>query len=159
MPLDQAVANRPFSQYYYNKPKLPPSPPKKPVDYRQTPQTPINHTHTTKLRRRIIDELKEERRKPPEDELRGYQPLDEKTLQKLSRGPRVIPNPTTTFKYRYKLGRDIPVISCRFTEHMMMFKKPPFAALRVDTGNQFKIRRTKLVNEKLLPKGRETATK
>lgn len=158
MPLDQAVANRPFSQCYYNLPKLPPLPPQKHVDFRQTPKTPINHTHTTKLRRRLIDSIRQEKKKPPQDESWGYRSLDKKKLERLLKAPPVAPRQTTTFKYRYKLGRDIPVIPCRFTEHMMMFKKPPFAQLRIDTANQYKIRRTRLVNEKQ-SKSRDTAVK
>ncbi len=146
---NNGVHMQPFHLRYYNKPKLPPSPPMKRIDYKKAPKRPVRMNHATKLRKEVNQlAMKEEARPTSID----YQELTAKSLSTMTKPPSIAPNHTKTYQYRYKLGRDIPVISCYFTEHILMYKKPPFAYPRTDICGQFKMRKAVLINEETVAK-------
>lgn len=128
--------HKPFNFFYYNKPKPQPLPQRKKIDLSKEPKIPIQHTYATKLKKRAT-ETALSAKKP----VIHYADLTEKSFQKATIPPKVRPRQTKTYQYRYKMKRDIPVVSCRFTEHVMMYRKPPFTVpnTKPHCGGLFKI--------------------
>lgn len=114
---------KPFYMYHYNQPKLPPLKSPKPVDYNKEPDIPIRYNNATKMRNKVIKEYSMRELEPFVD----YTTLSHETVKTVADDPSYLPRDTRTTQYRYKYVRDIPVVSCRFTEHVMMYRKPPFS--------------------------------
>lgn len=135
---------KPFHLYYYNKPKLPPLPKIKPVDYKAKPAIPVRTNYATKMRNKIIKETTHEQ---PDESFKSRP-----TGKMVIGDPEVVPRQTKTSQFRYKWVREVPVVSCRFTEHVMMFKKPPFVNQNVNnsecTCGTFKLRKMHLDSPK-----------
>lgn len=144
MKIFNGVYKKPFHLCHYNKPKPPPLPPIKQIDYRKKPKTPVQLNYTTNLRNEIMEFMLNSKEKKPPD----YQNLSAKSIRSAAQIPKIIPKHTKTYQYRYKLGRDIPVISCEYTEHIMMYKKPPFNHPQRNICGKYKIRNAKLTNKK-----------
>jgi len=114
---------KPFHLYHYNRPKLPPLPSPKPINYNKEPSIPIKYNNATKMRNKVIKEYSTREMNPYID----YGSLNIETVKAITEDPNYLPRDTKTTQYRYKFVRDIPVVSCRFTEHVMMYRKPPFS--------------------------------
>lgn len=128
---------KPFHLFHYNKPKLPPLPKIKPVDYKAEPPVPVRLNYATKVRNKVIKET--------------YNKIEDFRLKKIdgkmvTGDPEYIPRQTKTSQYRYKWVREVPVVSCRFTEHVMMYKKPPFTFQNFSDGTcgNYRLRRMKI---------------
>lgn len=114
---------KPFNLFHYNKAKQPDFKQRKgPIDYRAAPKIPIKWTNASKMRSKVIKQYMETNIDPFEDLRDRLTESGRLILQE----PEVIPRDNKTSNYRYKWAREVPVVSCRFTEHVMMFKKPPF---------------------------------
>lgn len=118
---------KPFHLFRHNKPKLPPTPPRKKVDYRRKPKVPVRTTLATKLRNTTIQRITHLRKNLSHVD---YKTLAKESAKKVTAIPKLIPRDSKTFEFRYKWVREIPVVSCRFTEHVMMYRKPPFVRER-----------------------------
>jgi len=75
------------------------------------------------MRNKVIKEYSTREMNPYID----YGSLNIETVKAITEDPNYLPRDTKTTQYRYKFVRDIPVVSCRFTEHVMMYRKPPFS--------------------------------
>lgn len=127
--------HKPFHLFpYHNKPKPDPYRSGKRIKYNKEPKIPVHLNHAAQLKFRNTKELLQQRSKLP-----MIRPITTVTMETASRTPAVLPKSTKTYQYRFKLGRAIPVVSSRFTEHAMTFKKPPFRHVRKDTCTHFKI--------------------
>lgn len=124
MSLDPPCADykKPFYLYYYNKPKQPPLRKVKPIKFEAVPTVPVRLNNATKMRNKVIKEYSLR----DGEKFVDYRELSNETSKMLTEEPQYVPKDTKTSQYRYKWVREIPVVSCRFTEHVMMFKKPPF---------------------------------
>lgn len=143
MQTDRPIPNKPFSLYPYNKAKLPPLPPIKRVDIYVRPE-PVRYTVATTLRHRAAEKKRENgARKEPD-----YSELAAKTLIDASKPPSIIPKQTNTYRFRYKIGRDVPTVPCRFIEHVMLYRKPPFTNPRKNRLARFKFRNMAIKNVK-----------
>ena len=125
MVFKEVTANykKPFNLFYYNRPKQTALKDRKgPVNYRTEPKIPVRSTNATRMRDKVIKEYMQ----PPID---AFEELRQRLMESgklVLQEPDVLPRDNKTSHYRYKWARDIPVVSCRFTEHVMMYKKPPF---------------------------------
>ncbi len=113
---------KPFYLFHYNKPKQPPLKKIKPINYKQKPTVPIRLNTATKMRNKVIREYSSREAEPFID----FRALSHETAKTLLEEPKIVPRDTKASQFRYKWVREVPVVSCRFTEHVMMFKKPPF---------------------------------
>ncbi|KAK7574037.1 hypothetical protein V9T40_011228 [Parthenolecanium corni] len=113
---------KPFYLFYYNKPKQPPLKKVKHIDYKQKPDVPVRLNNATKMRNKVIREYTTREREPYID----FKALTQETAKAILDEPKIVPRDTKASQFRYKWVRDVPVVSCRFTEHVMMFRKPPF---------------------------------
>lgn len=113
---------KPFALFPYNRPKPLPLPPLKKINIPKEPLVPVQDTVSTKLKREATETMLNATRSEID-----WAAVTEKSFQKASEPPKFKPKQTKTYQYRFKIKRDIPVVSCRFTEHVMMYKKPPFS--------------------------------
>ena len=115
----------------------------KPINYNKEPKIPIKYNNATKMRNKVIKEYTMRDMNPFID----YVNLSHETVKAITEDPNYIPRDTKTTQYRYKFVRDIPVVSCRFTEHVMTFRKPPFSFEKPNepgTCGRYKIRKMML---------------
>lgn len=113
---------KPFYLYYYNRPKQPPLKKIKHIDYKQEPDVPVRMNNATKMRNKVIHDYTTREREPFID----FKALSHETAKAILEEPKIVPRDTKASQFRYKWVREVPVVSCRFTEHVMMFRKPPF---------------------------------
>lgn len=113
---------KPFYLFHYNKPKQPPLKEMKPVNFKKEPKVPVRMNNATRMRNKVIREYTKRETEPFID----YKTLSHETARTLLEEPKIIPKDTKASQFRYKWIREVPVVSCRFTEHVMMFRKPPF---------------------------------
>lgn len=139
-PTTPIVYKKPFYLFHYNRPKSPPLPKIKPIKYKESPSIPVRMNTTTKLRNKVIKEYSQR-----EEHFVDYQTMAEQTGKNLTEEPEIEPRHNRTFQYRYKWIREVPVISCRFTEHVMTYKKPPFTFDRTTAGcGHYRLRTLKI---------------
>lgn len=132
---------KPFYLFHYNRPKSPPLPKIKPINYKEKPAIPIRMNYATKLRNKVIKAFNQRDNESVVD----YKAMAKETGKALKKQPEVELRPTKTFQYRYKWIREVPVVSCRFTEHVMTFKKPPFSFERPGIGcGHYRLRNMKI---------------
>lgn len=133
---------KPFYLFHYNKPKQPPLAKIKPVDFRAEPTIPVRMNFATKMRNTVIKETATRKQPGDVDFKQTGRPIGKMVIG----DPEVVPRQTKTSQYRYKWVREVPVISCRFTEHVMMFKKPPFTHQHKTAGvcGNYRLRRMKI---------------
>lgn len=113
---------KPFHLYPYNRPSEQPLPAIKPIKLQKDPIIPVRWNRTMNLRTRIHrDFLKYKKKRFWEFKVESRLP-GEITIKY----PRIETYHNRTSQYRYKWVREIPVVPCRFTEHVMTYKKPPF---------------------------------
>lgn len=119
-----ACYRKPFNLFHYNRPKQPPLRTRKgPINFKAQPKVPIRTTNATKMRNKVIKEYMLREIEPYID----YKQLATESGKLITQDPTVVPRDTKTSQFRYKWIREVPVVSCRFTEHVMMYRKPPFS--------------------------------
>lgn len=146
-----ATYRKPFHLFSWNKPKYPQPKKKQVSDFHEKPKEPVRYNQATKLRDKVIKEYTIREAHPFID----YQALSHETVKTIAQEPLPRPKCTKTSSYRYKWIRDVPVVSSRFTEHVMMYHKPPFSSVR-PTGRcgQFRLRWVQLEEpQKIIDKG------
>lgn len=132
---------KPFYLFHYNKPKQPPLKRKKDVDYRQKPEEPIRLNNATKMRNKVIREYMKREKEPFID----FRAISHETAKLILEEPEIVPRDTNASQFRYKWVREVPVVPCRFTEHVMMFKKPPFTYEKANGGcGKYRLRQMEL---------------
>lgn len=130
---------KPFHLFPHNKPKSLPEKRIKQPDFRIPPQIPVRLNYATKMRNKIIKEFNV----LDCDEVPDYRKLSEKVMEQNL--PPLPPAHTRTSQFRYKWTRDVPVVSCKFVEHVMMYNKPPFTYEGMkETCARFKLKKMKL---------------
>lgn len=112
---------KPFYLFHYNKPKQPDLRKIKAIKFQAVPKLPIRMNNATKMRNKVIKAYSSR-----EEPFVDYGALSQETSKTITEDPENVPRDTKTSQFRYKWIREIPVVSCRFTEHVMMYKKPPF---------------------------------
>lgn len=123
---DQVAYNyiKPFNLFHYNKPKQPALRTRRgPIDYKAQPKVPVRPTNAMKMRNKVIKKYMEQEADP----YINFKELALESGKLITKDPEIIPRDTRASQFRYKWVREIPVVSCRFTEHVIMYKKPPFS--------------------------------
>lgn len=129
---------KPFHLFHYNKPKQPDLPKIRKIPHKPQPKIPVRLNNATKMRNKAIRLYDVMEKEPYID----YRALTEETSQTFNETPKHVPRHTKTSQYRYKWIRDVPVVSCRFTEYVMMYKKPPFTFEKnASSCGHFRLRR------------------
>lgn len=133
---------KPFHLFHYNRPKQPELPKTRKIKPNKEPKIPLKLNNATKLRNKAIKLYDIMDIDPPIN----YRQLTEQSEQKFFDSPVHPPRHTKTSQYRYKWVRDVPVVSCRFTEYCMMYRKPPFTFEKTlgPTCGNFRLKRMKL---------------
>lgn len=136
---------KPFYLYPYNRPPEEPLPPIKSIKLQHNPKIPVRWNQTTRLRNHVNRAFFQHKKKQFWEFKAKYREPGEITI----RYPRIEPYHNRTSQYRYKWVREVPVVPCTFTEHIMTYKKPPFVnPVNPQKCGNFTMRKLKLDSPK-----------